>query len=194
MTYDESKHPRDPKGTKTGGQWAVAGKAARKAAGLQPDWKPSMTRAEVELWAEDSVYKEDLYHGTDTEAAAAIKSGGFDLSIYKNGRVFGNGVYLSTEEKMARQYGVLTGGETLTAKINVQDVLVIDSDDTFNDIWFNAQTFAFENEGMSQTEKLTEYMWDEMGVDAVKVIGRPQDYLVVFDPKNIVVIKGKREK
>jgi hypothetical protein len=38
MGYDP-KQPRDPKGTETGGQWAAAGKAARKAAGLREENK-----------------------------------------------------------------------------------------------------------------------------------------------------------
>lgn len=35
--WNESDHPRDPQGSSTGGEWAVAGAAARKAAGLSSD-------------------------------------------------------------------------------------------------------------------------------------------------------------
>jgi hypothetical protein len=65
MTYDESKHPRDPKGKETGGQWTKAGKAARKAAGLPAKLETLKTPKGITLPTRSEMQRQSAFVNVD---------------------------------------------------------------------------------------------------------------------------------
>lgn len=67
-------------------------------------WKPTMTRAEADLWAGQGDLTRPLFHVTSPEGANGITANGFDLSRTKWGRVWGNGAYMSDSAASEAMY------------------------------------------------------------------------------------------
>ena len=58
-----------------------------------------------------------LYHGTSSEAAAAIRANGIDLSFSRANLDFGKGFYTTTDLGQAQAWAARQGGEVLTFNV-----------------------------------------------------------------------------
>ena len=183
--------------------------AARRLPSAPPaprvvEWKPSMSRADAELWAKDSAVKVDTYHvTTGVKNERSIAENGFDLSRTKFGRMWGDGVYVGTDEATAAQYRGWTGPAARTMKIKV---------DVRNPAIFNAAGRTFgpkdvvseilgidkDAAGALMYDKKTKSLIDmstvlkNNGFDALDIRGANNaaggNQMVIFDPKKVVVI------
>lgn len=86
-------------------------------------WSPSMTSEQAETWSSESAMREPLFHGTSQEGIESIPLEGFDLSRKSNGKFFGNGAYLSESSSIAQTYAESAGGDVLTMRVNVHNVV-----------------------------------------------------------------------
>lgn len=183
-----------------GGPVAPRGVAAPVSAPRVPEWQPAMSRADAELWAANSVYKGDTYHVTPGVAnERSIKANGFDLSKKKFGRIWGDGVYVGTDQGAAKQYQRWTGKGARTLKIMT---------DVRNPAIFDARGGSFTQEdvlrGVLNLDRATaRRMWSKAngdltgllrqnGYDALELRNVTEaaggNQMVVFDPKKVVVI------
>lgn len=94
-------------------------------------WKPSMTPAEADEWAKNSLVKDTLYFVGDRRNLPRIKDEGFDLAAVGSLRRWGDAVYLGMDTdsrdfylKVKREAGKDPG--VLRVRANVQRPLVID--------------------------------------------------------------------
>lgn len=62
-----------------------------------------------------------LYHGTSSEAAAAIRANGIDLSYSRANLDFGKGFYTTTDYAQAQAWAARQGGEVLTYRVPTAD-------------------------------------------------------------------------
>lgn len=85
-----------------------------------PTWKPTMTRAEAERWAEGSAIEIDLYHGTPATYAPKIREEGFKLSQLGNN--LGNGGMMGAGHYFAPTLSGAYRGETLVAKVRANRI------------------------------------------------------------------------
>jgi len=86
------------------------------------EWEPAMTPAEAERWTAESAVPGVQYHGTSGEAAADIREHGFSLEFRGAGRVFGDGVYLTSDRDYAGVYAERRpGGQVLRIRVNVRN-------------------------------------------------------------------------
>ena len=162
------------------------------------------TIKEAEEWAKDSKIKETLYHSTDN--AADIMKGGFRIDVpVKNGRVNGDGIYFADDIEDATW-----GNDILKVKINVKNPRSYDDinygrglPDSFRGSLKNMEKYGDDGylsnwdwvgdlgekhfKEYEYHERITKVL-SEMGVDAV-TDPRAKAGLVVFDPKNIMIIK-----
>lgn len=104
-----------------------------------PDWKPTMTRGEAEIWRQGNVLfasdagNNEFYHGTTSRARESIQSEGFRLGKTNFGRLWGDGVYLAPEFNEAMDYAADSGvsqreavGNVLTVFVRVKNPAVLD--------------------------------------------------------------------
>lgn len=93
-----------------------------------PAWKPSMTKAEANAWAKDSVDQRVYGHATGAEGLTGIPKHGFDLDRKQTGRMFGDGVYMTDDLSVLRHYEGLYGGNGGTLKLRVNTRTMIEAD------------------------------------------------------------------
>ena len=164
-----------------------------------------MSLKDAEKWNKNSKIKETQYHATDN--MKQIKKEGFRLdAVVKNGRVNGDGVYMAAERDGAEYWG---GKDIVDIKINVKNPLTYDDvnhgrgipkkfrgqkmpqkygPDGYESTWSWVEDLGDEYfPGMKKCEKVSGVL-EEMGIDAI-IDPRTGAGTVVFNPKNIVVIK-----
>ena len=91
-----------------------------------------MNRRQAERWAQNSVWKDDVFHVTAVQNADSLQAQGFDVGRRAFGRAWGNGVYLGTDETTRQMYERWTRmlkdePASLTIKINVKAVFRFDA-------------------------------------------------------------------
>lgn len=152
----------------------------KKLTGQDNAWKPVMTQEEADLWAGESVIQQTMLHGTGTEASESIMNSGFSLSGDKYGRLHGNGVYVTENEATLAMYD---HGASLKLKANIKNPVEL------MDVWIDTRFGDILEEVGDTAQAITEYA-NRYGYDALIKRGKDGsiDELVVFDPKNLVVI------
>jgi len=163
----------------------VAAEAARKPKVIE--WRPSMSQAEAEVWAKDSVFKDTVYHGTyNHDIALKISEDGFNLDFVATGRHFGDGVYTAIEQETALSYAT-NEENVLSIKINANNMLTVEAYE-MEKLYSDSLGWAFDNNirDISSSQKLTRYLQSK-GYDSLRI--NSHDYIVIFDPKNVTVIK-----
>ena len=185
----------------------------------QGSWKPVMSSDEARKWVKDTGgrYQGSFFHGTSTASADAIKEGG--LHITESGSA-GAGIYLTDETNVANKYakeqqrldtGLKEGtwehadaqGEVLTVYTNAKNVADPEqSADIINralKLPLNPSDRA-EWSSKSAGELIRQQAVSE-GFDGMMYKSPVYDearggshYLVVFDPKNVVVVSDKIQK
>ena len=106
----------------------VAPRGVAAPAPRVPEWQPSMSRADAELWAAQSKFKEDTYHVTPGVAnERSIKANGFDLNKREYGRMWGDGVYVGMDSTTAYMYMLWAGPSPrqLTIKVDFRNPFVL---------------------------------------------------------------------
>lgn len=175
-----------------------------------PEWKPAMSVTEARAWAPKSAIKEDQYHGTSRSAAKGIKKDGFSLDFEGAGRVFGEGVYVTSDPEYASKYAerAEAAGETLQIAINVKnpyiapegkgvDLIDMGLSDTPKHVPFisfaekAAKELGLPVEDVAkaatrwmQKRGYDAYVGMEYGIDYTK----RHPMINVFDPKDVTVI------
>jgi len=158
----------------------------------QPSWRPSGTLAQAEEWSSGSVIKVDLFHGTGATAVTAITKYGFDYQKVARHGLFGNGFYFTDEASYAGEY-MKTGGSVLRVRLNLSNPL---PGNEFHSFVKKANAyFKSKGEYSSRSDvyiKATELV-KEAGYDSILIsyskTATAIDEIVVFDAKNIMVIK-----
>ena len=184
--------------------WAGGGPGAPTPVLRIPEWQPSMSRADAELWAANSAYKGDTYHVTPGVAnERSIKENGFDLSKRKFGRMWGDGVYVGTDETTAEQYRGWTGqsARTLTIKVDVRNPAIFNANGrTFSQHHIVSEVLGIDEKAAKSLgyDKATRSLVDlstilkNHGYDALDIRGAHSaaggNQMVIFDPKKVVVI------
>tara|TARA_R100000278_G_scaffold107758_1_gene84565 strand:- start:1006 stop:2400 length:1395 start_codon:yes stop_codon:yes gene_type:complete len=100
-------------------------KRIRKKAPTQPQWKPSMSRKEAEIWAANSETPQEIFHGTRKGLGQNIAKEGFDTTIQGTGSLYGNGVYGTGDLNVGLQYGL--DGDLLILKYNLKNPLSLEA-------------------------------------------------------------------
>lgn len=162
-------------------------------------WKPTMTPEEADRWASDSVIQEVMYHGTGTDVAASgIMSSGFDLSKIgtstSNRGVYGAGVYLTETHSVADVYAALgnvTEGAVITTRVNLKNPVEYLS--LFRNEEFIQWQAAYAGPNEAFPDALSSFL-QSAGYDGVIKRGSDKKIaeLVVFDPRNIVVVGSEK--
>jgi hypothetical protein len=188
---------------------AVTG--AAKLAEEGPEWKPVMTSDEADAWIAKTRSTSSgseigtFWHGTSLKAEKSIEENGFDPTLRATtGRMYGDGVYLAKEQGTAAGFArdeefmdPKKGGALMEVRVNLHNVA---SPEATRDIvarsWKDEPRASPEAisagwASASQTEPrldpaLVQKLATEEGYDGIST----GSSLVVFDPKNIVVIKN----
>lgn len=127
-----------------------------------PAWKPTMTRAEAEAWASDSVLKDiDFHHGTmSSKVADQIRKQGFSSSklgsANHNGGYLGSGHYFTDDVTYASQY-TRGKGTALVTKIKVNNPLNAYSDEAMEIFGRTDLYHKAIDEGISSFDDLVAY-------------------------------------
>ncbi|MGB7708361.1 MAG: hypothetical protein WBL95_02230 [Microcoleus sp.] len=155
-------------------------------------WESSMTLAEAEEYTKNSYYSgRMLYHGTNPDGAANIADIGLDPARFIRG-FLGEGFYLTNQENMAKifsmdennQSGV---GPILKIMLNVKNPKVYEDLEEFV---AHAKNYGLET-GIQEPEltvRYTEYLKSQ-GYDAIVTTPTMMQHYLVFDPKQVVVVK-----
>jgi hypothetical protein len=173
-----------------------------------------MTRAEADAWAAGSAYVTPVYHATSQDAAARIRQEGFDLSLRRFGRVWGNGIYATPDPNVASVYASLYGTDAVRLELRVNVSLVLSVrlvqtsapdalrqvltaiPDGFARYMDRSIDLSRRSPGTYvRPEALTRTIV-EAGYDALEIVdvgitpavGGSQ--LVVYDPRKVVVVDG----
>lgn len=156
----------------------------------QIKWKPTMSLEDAKAWASRSVFHGEFLHGTTEQSGASIRSEGFKLDNEVYGRLNGNGVYLTQNDRTVQMYA---NGDILKAMVDVRDPIELNS--IFTDPrYFDATDWVEENlpdlnKVQQAAETINEYL-RITGHDAVvKMRGDIIEELIIPDPKKIVVIE-----
>jgi len=173
------------------GQSAPVGTYQGWVGGSRIAWSPSMTREQADAWAAQSAYRDPVFHGTvSNEASAGIRESGFDLSRVTNGRAYGDGVYTAVNREEAALYA--NDDNLLEIRVNVRNVKIANWNE-WADIYKEAAELDLETAlsmgiepGEAMPGTITKHLISQ-GYDALLFTG--QEYLIVFDPKNVVVIQ-----
>lgn len=158
----------------------------------QGSWKPVMTKAEVDEWAKDSQVQATLYHGTSATGAEGIMANGLRASAYG---VIGAGIYLAEDKSAADDYAKEVDTRnpiTLSIRVNVHNVC-----DDPEEAWGIAgsamdATNGWEDMTSPRVANAIRDAFIAKGYDAVRTPGTQN--LVVFDPKNVVVVADEIKK
>jgi len=153
-----------------------------------PIWKPVMTQAEADIWAKGSKYADNVFlHSTSKTSASKITSGGFKLNQKTvGGKYLGDGVYVTDNKTIASFFGGPDdAAKVLKIKINVKNPYIVGPKD--EDIWKLNNLIGgtkYKNDIEYAAERL-----QKLGYDALDARLNDGAYgLLVFDPKNVVVI------
>lgn len=159
-------------------------------------WKPSMTRSAANEWAADSAIPGPVYHGTGVtekgivmapdkleQVIESITNEGFALQEkYTNGNMLGPGIYVTPEAGRAARYGTV-----LELRVNVQNPLILEQREWSRTYQRIIREMKKEGLQLSPQERIKWWVEKE-GIDAIQITNAlPQ--IVVFDPKNLVVVK-----
>lgn len=175
-------------------------------------WNPSMSLKSAEVFSKDSKVGTTLFHGTTEVRKESIMSRGFILESNKNGRMWGDGVYLSYQSDQATEWARLTmlrdwsklksKQSVLNVKTNVKNPLIINSGSGFPKKW--TEQFI-EARGRGYSGKRGTFYTDlakREGYDSI-IIKMPTrinesyddwlvrtggDQIVVFNVKNVVIV------
>lgn len=155
-----------------------------------------------------------VYHATSRDAAATIRQEGFDLAHRRFGRVWGNGVYATSERSVSSAYAGLYGtdGVELELRIGVSrvarvqltraggrdavgQVLPAIPDGYARFVELSIELSRLNPGFYVRPEALTRTIV-EAGYDALEIvevgftpaIGGTQ--IVVYDPRKVVVVEG----
>ena len=163
-------------------------------------WKPSMTKEVAKKFVKQSTIKDTIYHGTTVSASESIAKNGFSLQQTTTGRIFGDGVYLTTKLNDATNFSMRYNTGTtavMPIKINVKKMFKFPTD--INESGNLKLKIAREiTEKISFTSKITKY-FQERGYDGIIIPqngiidGKFQyshDWIVVFDPKKITTLEN----
>ena len=164
-------------------------------------WQPSMNRGQAEQWAMDSVYQDDVYHGTSSANAKAIRNDGFIIPENPRfGRFYGDGVYLSEGEhsantyaRMLENYGIES--EILKTKVNIRNPFYV-SEGEFHNKVISPVVDRLAKSGLSPDEvqrlipKEIKKDLVNKGFDSLITSENTQNILLIFDPKNVTIITG----
>ena len=152
----------------------------------QPSWKPSGTLEQANEWANESIVKQTLFHGTSVSNVSSIKSGGFSVTRMHGG-AFGDGVYLTPSRGEASVYGKL-----LELKINVKSLYRVTSKGDYDKLWgWMKQSHKVATTPIGRTKAFHKLM-RKYGYDGVAVGSEGNESMfVIFNPKNIMII-GQR--
>ena len=156
---------------------------------------PTMSRKEADTWAKDSVYQDDVYHGTLSTKAEMIRKEGFRLDAQANGRLYGDGVYVAQAQKDAAAFAKMRAGETevLKMKISVQNPYYIDGERGMSKLWTEISDAGMSTGISVEPSSITKFL-QKRGYDSLMTreisAAAPSgaDIFLVFDPKNVVVI------
>jgi len=151
-----------------------------------------MTLAEAEEYTKNSYYSgRTLHHGTSPAGAANIADIGVDPDRFIRG-FLGEGFYLTNQEERARDFsrdkdGNLRQGPILKTVLNVKKPRVYPGLQEFADevAKYGQETGLQEPE---RTVRYTEYLKSQ-GYDAVVTTPTMMQHYLVFDPKQVVVVK-----
>lgn len=155
-------------------------------------WESSMTLAEAEEYTKNSYYSgRMLYHGTNPAGAGNITNIGVNPARFIRG-FLGEGFYLTNQENMAKifsmdennQSGV---GPILKIMLNVKNPKVYEDLEEFV---AHAKNYGLET-GIQEPEltvRYTEYLKSQ-GYDAIVTTPTMMQHYLVFDPKQVVVVK-----
>ena len=94
-------------------------------------WKPSMTKEVAKKFVKQSTIKDTIYHGTTVSASESIAKNGFSLQQTTTGRIFGDGVYLTTKLNDATNFSMRYNTGTtavMPIKINVKKMFKFPTD------------------------------------------------------------------
>ena len=164
------------------------------------NWKPSMTKEVAKNFVKQSTIKDTIYHGTTVTASESIAKKGFSLKKATTGRIFGDGVYLTTKLQDASVFSMKYNTGTtavMPIKINVKKMFKFPTD--INESGNLKLKIAREiTEKISFTSKITKY-FQERGYDGIiipqkDIVGGKfqysHDWIVVFDPKKITTLEN----
>lgn len=195
-------------------RYGVTRRGEESAATQKIDWKPAMNVAMAEKWNMGSAIQGDVFHVTADKNLRPITTKGvikgFDLSIRKFGRVWGNGVYMSDNQETIDMYRDWSGGEatTLRMRVNAKNVFVLKEGETYNENGDYLSPRGYVNAHVSKKLGRELTINETMSLDTMLVAGGydamhliPKygptdgasggDQIVVFDPKNVVVVGAK---
>lgn len=154
-----------------------------------PKWKPTMTEKEVAVWAKDSSFKENIFHGTTADAVEAIKKEGFKYETIGNrtdAGILGKGFYFADDVTVANSYA--TYSDSLTIRINVKNPL--SDEKIFSSLRKEVKESVKIKLGRTPTlSEFSKELADEVqrqGYDAIIYGDGAQ--VAVFDSKNIAVV------
>jgi len=158
----------------------------------EEEWMPYADEEYVNVWNSDSVYKKTVYHGTSTSSANNIIMNGFIDASEKGtvgGRVFGNGIYLTDDKKWADFFASQQKGKVLETKVKIKNPYKMDfTKGTDLENWKSkVQEMVKEFPEETKAEAIKKWMM-KRDYDSIQ-IQQSQLETVVFDPKNIMVIK-----
>ena len=166
----------------------LGGQFAKGGGRVPGGWKASMSRAEANDWASESVLTEDFYHGTPSKAVATkIGNEGFNLEASTRGsgsNPLGKGVYLSDAQSIAEGYQIGDAGKTLTIKVNVKKVAKLD--DVMEIVKADFQGPLNDPAVKAKVGSHITNALKAKGFDAIYYDGLHE--LVVFDPRNITIV------
>jgi hypothetical protein len=155
-------------------------------------WESSMTLAEAEEYTKNSYYSgRVLYHGTNPAGAASIANIGVNPARFIKG-FLGEGFYLTNREERANDFssdenGNPRVGPVLKIMLNVKNSKIYQ-----NLTEFEEQVANYGQETGLQEAELTvryaEYLKSQ-GYDAIATTPTMMQHYVVFDPKQVVVVK-----
>jgi hypothetical protein len=150
--------------------------------------KPAMSRVDADEWAKESVWKQDLHHGTSEIGSNVIPKVGFDLER-EGTRLYGKGVYATSNSKAAESFAELGKSSTLTLRANVKNPLEVN----FSRLAEKAELDkALQFSRLQSTggggEAGRQALMDA-GFDAVRITTADFDYFIVLEPSNIVVVQ-----
>ena len=139
------------------------------------EWSPTMTPAQAQEFARDSVYKETFYHFTSSEGAEGIRGEGFRMSD----GVYGRGIYLTSDSEgggIGRSFTT----ERLEVITNVRNPLEVNGMSALNR-WM-------KEAGLDDLE--VDEALARSGHDALRLrFANKPDYLLIFDKRRAVVMR-----
>lgn len=185
-------------------------------------WSAEMDEQNATSWASGSSRKEPFFHGTSAESAEAIRKDGFNLHSVATARAFGDAVYTASDVNTAKGYGQAP----LELRVNIKNIYDLNvtkikiasaskgrsiegedydlfaeaasqEDSKFQDTFLRHKKMheiLYGNQTTASATAFTRTLAD-LGYDAMEC--KAPGYMMVLNPKNIVVVKpnskGKKE-